>query len=345
MPPNFWASSVASSWTTSTMSSTVTMPFILPFMSTTGTTVRSCSAKIRDTVSWSISSVTRTTSVSMMSATIFLGSAANRSRNDTTPSRCWSGVDHVRVVDGLELVARLAAQVADRLVGGHRGAQPGVAGRHQAAGLVLGVGQQRRDLLAGRRVEQARAAWRGGPRRPPGSRRRRRRARAGASTGGAGRTGSGAAARPGRWRLSEMKKSSASSRGSTRRPSPRSSRSSSGQASRSSSADSASSSSTFTVGIGPVCWSSTSSATSVSMPRSSATARISAATLLASSGGSVEISPVSSAGFSTTGSGTASARSTRSTGSLPSGHIEHTLPNRGGFVQRASVRSARRRSR
>src|SRR5215831_173554 len=121
MPANFWASSVASSWTTSTMSSTVTMPFILPFMSTTGMTVRSCSAKIRDTVSWSISSVTSTTSVSMTSATTFLG---------------------------------LAAQVADRLVGGHVGAQPGVAGRHQAAGLVLLVGEQRGDLLAGRCVEQ-----------------------------------------------------------------------------------------------------------------------------------------------------------------------------------------------
>ena len=30
MPPNFWMSSVASSCTTSTMSSTVTMPFMRP---------------------------------------------------------------------------------------------------------------------------------------------------------------------------------------------------------------------------------------------------------------------------------------------------------------------------
>ena len=96
-----------------------------------------------------------------------------------------------------------------------------------------------------------------------------------------------------------MKNSSASSRGSTRRPSPRSSRSSSGHASRSSSTDSASSS-----GVGrraalarhrrqrdrvgrlraPVGGSSTSSTTSESSPRLSATARISAMTWLASLG-------------------------------------------------------------
>ncbi len=44
MPPNFWMSSVASSCTTSTMSSTVTMPFIRPSASTTGMAKRSCSA-------------------------------------------------------------------------------------------------------------------------------------------------------------------------------------------------------------------------------------------------------------------------------------------------------------
>ena len=51
MPPNFWASSVASSCTTSTMSSTVTMPFITPPLSTIGITVRSCSANSRDSAS------------------------------------------------------------------------------------------------------------------------------------------------------------------------------------------------------------------------------------------------------------------------------------------------------
>ncbi len=36
IPPNFWTSSVASSWTTSTMSSMVTMPCMRPASSTTG---------------------------------------------------------------------------------------------------------------------------------------------------------------------------------------------------------------------------------------------------------------------------------------------------------------------
>jgi hypothetical protein len=63
-------------------------------------------------------------------------------------------VEHVHVVDGFEPLARLLAQVADRLVRGHVRAQTGVARVHQAARLVLGVGEQRVDLLARRLVEQ-----------------------------------------------------------------------------------------------------------------------------------------------------------------------------------------------
>jgi len=50
-------------------------------------------------------------------------------------------------------MARLLAQVRDRLVGGHLRAQAGVARRHQAAGLVLLVREEREHLLARRRVE------------------------------------------------------------------------------------------------------------------------------------------------------------------------------------------------
>ena len=131
------------------------MPFMTPPVSTTGMTGRSSSAKIRLTVSWSISSLTRTTSVSMTSDTTARGSAANSSRNEHHPEQALLGVQDVGVVDCLDLGAGLAAQVADGLVDGHLRAQPGVARVHQAAGLVLGVGQQGLDLEAGRGVEQA----------------------------------------------------------------------------------------------------------------------------------------------------------------------------------------------
>ena len=62
-------------------------------------------------------------------------------------------VEHVDVVDGLEALARLPAQVGDRLVDAHVGPQPRVARVHEPAGLVLLVGQQRGDFLARRLVE------------------------------------------------------------------------------------------------------------------------------------------------------------------------------------------------
>ncbi len=46
---------------------------------------KSFSANTRETASWSMSSLTETTSSFMTSRTRFSGGAANRSRNDATP--------------------------------------------------------------------------------------------------------------------------------------------------------------------------------------------------------------------------------------------------------------------
>src|ERR687888_600244 len=73
MPPIFWMSSVASSWTTSTMSSTVTMPFTCRSASMTGMARKSCSANRRERASWSMLSGAGTTSGLMMSRTFFSG--------------------------------------------------------------------------------------------------------------------------------------------------------------------------------------------------------------------------------------------------------------------------------
>ena len=64
------------------------------------------------------------------------------------------GIEHVRDVDRLDLRAGLAAQIQQRLVGRHLGPQARVARRHQAAGFVLGVLEQREHFLARRIVEQ-----------------------------------------------------------------------------------------------------------------------------------------------------------------------------------------------
>ena len=89
MPPSFWMSSVASSSTTSTMSSTVTMPRMRPSGSTTGTAIRSWLAISRATASWSMFSGTEITSRSITSSTRRSAAAENSSRTETTPrSRC-----------------------------------------------------------------------------------------------------------------------------------------------------------------------------------------------------------------------------------------------------------------
>jgi hypothetical protein len=63
-------------------------------------------------------------------------------------------IEHVRDVDRLDLGARLPAQIQQRLVGRHLGPQARVARRHQTAGLVLGVREQREHFFARRVVEQ-----------------------------------------------------------------------------------------------------------------------------------------------------------------------------------------------
>ena len=64
------------------------------------------------------------------------------------------GIEDVGGVDRLDLVAGLALQVADRLARGHVRAEARIARAHQTAGFVLGVREERGDLLAGRRIEQ-----------------------------------------------------------------------------------------------------------------------------------------------------------------------------------------------
>jgi hypothetical protein len=70
------------------------------------------------------------------------------------PDQLALRVVHVDVVDVLELLARLLAQVADRLVHVDVGAHVRVARVHEAAGVVLGVGEQRHHLAAGLLVQQ-----------------------------------------------------------------------------------------------------------------------------------------------------------------------------------------------
>ena len=154
MPPIFWMSSVASSRTTSTMSSTVTMPRMRPSASSTGTAIRLFSAITFATASWSRSSRTEITfdAHHVAHARVGLGGEELAERDDADEPLL--GVEHVDVVDRLDALARGAPQVGDRLVDRHVGAQAHVARAHQAAGLVLGVGEQRRHLAAGRRVER-----------------------------------------------------------------------------------------------------------------------------------------------------------------------------------------------
>ena len=83
-------SSVASSRTTSTTSSTVTMPFMCPSASTTGSATRWLWLNWWLTVSWSICSGMVATCRFMISATRVRTVAVNSSRNETTPRRCCS---------------------------------------------------------------------------------------------------------------------------------------------------------------------------------------------------------------------------------------------------------------
>ena len=154
MPPSFWMSSVASSCTTSTMSSAVTMPRMRPSASTTGTAPRSSSARIFATASWSMSSGTLTTSRPHDVRDLAAGRRGEELAQRHHAEQTLIVVEDVDVVERLEVLARLTSQVADRLVGGHVRTQPREARAHQAAGVVLGVGEQRGDLGPAGGIEQ-----------------------------------------------------------------------------------------------------------------------------------------------------------------------------------------------
>ncbi len=72
MPPNFWMSSVASSWTTSTMSSTVTMPLTSTSVATNGADALAGSKPMRRNSSGSIepASVPHVTTPIKLDATV-----------------------------------------------------------------------------------------------------------------------------------------------------------------------------------------------------------------------------------------------------------------------------------
>ena len=123
MPPIFWMSSVASSWTTSTMSSTVTMPCMRPSRVHHRDGHQVLRGDQRATASWSRCPARETTSVFMRSRPAVRRRGEELAERDH-PEQLLLRVEHVDVVDGLRLLARLPAQVADRLVRGHLRAQP-----------------------------------------------------------------------------------------------------------------------------------------------------------------------------------------------------------------------------
>ena len=169
-------------------------------------------------------------------STRLAGGASKSWRSETTPSRRCCGVQHVGVVDGLHLLARLAAQVADGLVAasspGARGRSAGSSGRprrprRRPAGRAPRGGWCRRAAPAAASRVSAGAR--------PGRRPRRRPGRAAASTCAA-RPGPGRVMRSAcSWVERERKKSSAVAWGTSLKLSTRSSRERAGQASRSSS--------------------------------------------------------------------------------------------------------------
>ena len=179
MPPIFWMSSVASSL--HHVDDVVDGHDALhaPPASTTGMAIRSCWRDQRRPPPDPCPRRTVTRSVCITSRTLALPGALEQVAERDHAEQLVA-VEHVGVVDRLEVLARLAAHVADRLVDRHLGAHARVARVHQAAGLVLRVGEQRAHLAARGVVEAADQLGRAAPRAPAGSGRRRRRAAAGA---------------------------------------------------------------------------------------------------------------------------------------------------------------------
>jgi hypothetical protein len=63
--------------------------------------------------------------------------------------------EHVAVVDHLRLLATLLAEVGHGLVDGHVRSQTSESRVHQAGRLILGIGEQPSDFLAGGVVEES----------------------------------------------------------------------------------------------------------------------------------------------------------------------------------------------
>ena len=162
------------------MSSTVTMPFILPSLSTTGTTLRtSLGEHARHGLL--LQGVGDPDAVGLHPTFVLLLRGAGREQiaeRDHAPRRCSGSSTYAN------RSSRASPAPASADTGSPRRRSRRVAtarsGSHQAAGLVLGVREQRLDFFA-RRDRRAARAESGGFAfsRPAGSRRRRRRARGG----------------------------------------------------------------------------------------------------------------------------------------------------------------------
>src|SRR5262249_41856267 len=86
-------------------------------------------------------------------ANLLLGGHAEELEEGDDAEQVLIGVEHVGVVQGAGLLLELAADVTDRLLGTHLGAHARVARVHEAAGVVLGVGQQSPHVVLSRLIE------------------------------------------------------------------------------------------------------------------------------------------------------------------------------------------------
>ena len=141
-------SSVASSRTTSRMSSTATMPTMRSSASTTGIATRSCRASSRATSSWSVCSETRTTSVFMTVGHRLVRRSREQLAHGDHADQAVLGVQHVGVVQRADALEGLPAQVRDGFVDRISGRMRAYPRVHQSARLVLRVCEECDDLAA-----------------------------------------------------------------------------------------------------------------------------------------------------------------------------------------------------